>query len=126
MSRELHSLDFEPREGYLYARATGVRTRHSVSAITKLVFEKAVELGFSRVFVNVTDLEGILSTLDSYLLISEVFKSIRWKGITKAAVLDLGGSLAERKFFQMVARNRGYNYRTFIDQELAERWLLAG
>lgn len=125
MPRNLHSLDFEPREGYLYARASGIRTRHSVAAATRMIFEKAIELGLSRVLVDVTDLEGTLSVLDSYLLVTEVFKPIRWKGLTKAAVVDLGGSLPERKFFQMVAHNRGYTYQVFSDRKRAEEWLLA-
>jgi hypothetical protein len=126
MSRDLHSLDFEPREGYLYARATGIRTRQSVSTLTRLVFEKAVDLGFSRVLVNVTDLGGKLSPLDSYLLVTEVFQPIRWRGLTKAAVVDVGGFPVQRAFSEIVARNRGYKYRIFRDQNRAEKWLMAG
>jgi hypothetical protein len=125
MSRDIHSLDFESREGYLYARATGIRTRQSVAAVTKMVFEKAVELGFPKVLVEVTNLEGTLSVLDSYSLVVDVFRSIRWRGITKAAVVDADGSRIQMAFSEIVARNRGYNYRIFTDKEQAIKWLLA-
>lgn len=122
---DVHSLDFEFREGYLYARASGIRKRHSVAAVTKAVFEKAVERDYSRVMTDVTDLEGTLSALDAYLLVTEVFRSLRWKGLTKAAVVDGKATRIQGMFTEVVARNRGYNYRIFNDEERAIRWLLA-
>ncbi len=125
MPRNLHNLDFEPREGYLFARASGIRTRHSVATATKLIFEKAIELGISRVLVEVSDLEGTLSVLDSYSLVTDVFKPIRWGGINKAAVVDTDGSRIQMAFSEIVARNRGYNYRIFNEEGKAIKWLLA-
>lgn len=126
MAHNVHSLDFESREGYLFARAKGVRTRHSVASVTKVVFEKAVELGYTRVLADVTQLEGILSAFDAYLLVTENFKSLRWKGLTKAAVVDERATRLRGMFSEIVARNRGYNYRIFNDEERAIQWLLAG
>lgn len=124
MPHNVHSLKFEPREGYLFARATGIRTHHSVASLTETIFEKAVELGLSKLLVDVSDLEGTLSVLDSYSLVTAVFKPIRWRGITKAAVVDGSGSRIQMAFSELVARNRGYNYRIFNDEEEAIEWLL--
>jgi hypothetical protein len=120
-----YKIEFEQREDYLFAHISGIRTRQIVARATMEILDKAVDLGFSKVLVDVSDLEGTLSALDSYLLVTEVFKSIRWKGMTRAAVYDLNAPHIRGMFSEIVARNRGYNYRIFDDLKRAQQWLLA-
>ena len=125
MPQTEYSVEFEPVEDYLYARTIGLRTRDSVISLTQEIFEKAIALGHTKVLVDVRGLEGRLEALDSYLLVTEGFRSIRWKGLNKAAILDDRAFSVRERFSELVARNRGYNYRIFYDREHAAEWLLA-
>ena len=87
MDEEQYKIQFKPTRDYLIARVSGARTRASVFAITMEVFKKAVAENLSHVLVDVRKLEGRLATIDSYSLVSNVFKEIRGKGIKKAAIL---------------------------------------
>jgi hypothetical protein len=120
-----YSIEFEPVEDYLYARTTGLRTRKNVISLTQEIFEKAIALGHSKVLVDVRGLEGKLGALDSYLMVTEAFRPIRWKGLSKAAILDDRAFSVRERFSELVARNRGYDYRIFYDREHAAEWLLA-
>jgi hypothetical protein len=61
---------------------------------------------------------------ENYILVSNLFQSIRGKGLKKAAILDVGVSLGRGRFLETVARNRGYNFRIFVDQDQAVEWLM--
>jgi hypothetical protein len=85
---ELHKLVLEPSAAYLHARAAGVRTRETVTAITMQVLDAAVGSGLSKALIDVTELEGRLGILDSFLLVTEVFQRLRGKGMRRAAIVD--------------------------------------
>ena len=125
MDEEQYKIQFKATRDYLIARVSGTRTRASVFSITMEVFEKAVADNLSHVLVDVRKLEGRLTTTDSYALVSNVFKEIRGKGIKKAAILDEEISSTRVAFSELVARNRGYRYRVFMDEGGALAWLHA-
>jgi hypothetical protein len=123
MHQEHHTLAIEAKGGHLFARASGVRTLDTVTAITMEVFDAALANHLSKVLIDVRELKGRLGILDSYLVVTRLFEKLRGKGIHKAAIVDervpsLGGW-----FLETVARNRGFNFRVFADQEEALEWL---
>ena len=120
-----HRLSIKSRGGYLYIRASGVRTRATVTAITMQVFEAAQARGFPKVLVDVRELEGQLGILDSYLIVTQVFEQLRGKVLRKVVILDEQISSPRGWFIETVARNRGFNFRVFADLEEALAWLEA-
>lgn len=72
--------------------------------------------------VDVKAFEGRLSTLDSLNLIRKEFVKIRWKGIEKAAIVDL--ATGKGRFLETAAQNRGFNLRIYAEENKARAWLL--
>jgi hypothetical protein len=91
--------------------------------MTTEIFDIALDNRLSKVLVDVRELEGRLGILDSYLLVTEVFDKLRGKGMRKAAIVDEPVSSLREWFLETVARNRGFNFRVFADQEDALKWL---
>lgn len=125
MEKQPFGLIIELKDDHLAARASGGRTRESVSTLTLQVFEAAVANQHSRVLVDVRGLKGRLSTLDSYLVVTEVFQKLRGRGLLKAAVLDSKDPGLRIRFIETVALNRGFNFRVFTSQSKALAWLRA-
>ena len=123
MEQEDYKLAIEARGDHLYVRASGVRTRATVTAMTLEIFDTAVTRSLTKVLIDVRELEGRLGMLDSYLMVTEVFQKLRWKGVHKAAIVDEQASSFRGWFLETVARNRGFNIRVFADQEEAREWL---
>jgi hypothetical protein len=123
METESYQLEFERKDGFLYARASGERTRDTVTALTFAILEAAREADFPRVLIDVRALEGRLSVLDSYLVVTQVFERLRGQGVNRAAILDEQISSRREWFIETVARNRGFNFRVFPDEAEALAWL---
>jgi hypothetical protein len=124
MKQPQYELTFQTKDDYLFVQASGVRTRETVADITMKTFEAATARNLSLVLVDVRALEGRLGVGENYILVSNLFQSIRGKGLKKAAILDVGVSLGRGRFLETVARNRGYNFRIFVDQDQAVEWLM--
>jgi len=118
-----YTLVIEVQAGYLFARASGVRTRVGVAAMTLEVFEAARANRLSKVLVDVRELSGRLGTVDNVRLVTEVFEKLRGKGIRKAAIVDEQAPGVRGWFLETVARNRGFNFRIFADEQEAHAWL---
>lgn len=123
MGQPGYTLATEVRGDHLLVRASGVRTRAAVEAITAEVFDTVLANGLAKALIDVRELKGRLGTLDSYYLVTEVFAKLRGKGMTKAAIVDRPPSPIREWFLETVARNRGYNFRMFADERDALEWL---
>jgi hypothetical protein len=123
VNEKQYTLEIEAKAGHLFARASGPRTRASVTAITVEVFDAAVAHGLSKALIDVTELEGRLGILDSFLLVTEVFQRIRGRGVSRAAIVDRSVPSLGERFLETVARNRAFNFRIFADEEDALEWL---
>lgn len=120
-----YTLSIEFGHGYLFARAHGKRTRATVTAITMEVFEVAKSRDFPKALIDVRELDGQLSVLDSYLIVTQVFEKLRGNVLRKAAILDTRMSSIRGWFIETVARNRGFNFRVFAGLQEAQAWLEA-
>ena len=123
MYRERYTLAIEAKGGHLFARASGLRIRATVTAMTMEIFDATLANRLSKVFIDVRELERRLGILDSYLVVTEVFQKLRGKGIYKAAIVDEQVHTLRGWFLETVARNRGFNFGVFSDQEDALEWL---
>jgi hypothetical protein len=120
-----YTLATEAQNSHLFARLSGIRTLESVQGATVEVFDSALTNGLSRVLVDVRAFEGRLGVLDIYILVTELFQSLRGKGIKKAAIVDRPQSGMREWFLETVAVNRSFNLRIFSEVEEARQWLLA-
>ena len=125
MNLRQYTFSIELKDGYLLARAHGERTRATVTAITMEVFEAAMAKDFPKALIDVRELDGRLSVLDSYLIVTQVFEKLRGKVLRKAAIVDWRISSTRGWFLETVARNRGFNIRVFADSREALAWLEA-
>ncbi len=117
-----YSITIEDKGSYLFARANGVRTRGSVIAITKEIFDAAVAGKLSKVLIDVRELKGQLGVLDSYYVVTEEFEKLRGKGLRKAAIMDKKVRFVREWFLELVATNRGLNLKVFTSKEEAIKW----
>lgn len=118
-----YAITFEEIAGILVARVRGKRTRENVIHITREVFAQAVESRNTKVMTDVKELSGRLGVIDDYFIVTELFGELRGKGVAKAAIVDVEESPIHEWFIEVVARNRGYNFKVFSDETDAMDWL---
>jgi len=123
-SESTHQLTLKVEDEYLVATAAGSRTWPVVSSLVTEIVHAAIENKRSKLLVDVRQLEGWLGSLSSYSIVTQDFQRFRGKGIMKVAIVDRPLPKVREFFFQMVARNRGFNLRIFESSELALDWLL--
>ncbi len=123
MDQKHYTLAIEAKDDHLFARASGVRTRATVVALTKEIFDATVANGLSKALIDVKELEGRLEVLDNYLMVTDVFQKLRGKGVNKVAIVDERAPSLQGWFLETVARNRGFNIRIFADHEDALEWI---
>ena len=123
MEHKHYTLSNETKGDHLFVRASGVRTRATVTAMTMEIFDAAFANRLSKVLIDVRELKGRLGIVDSYLLVTEVFDKLRGKGVRKAAIVDEQVSSLRGWFLETVAHNRSFDIRVFTDQEEAREWL---
>ncbi len=120
-------VDYEERTGYLYVHVVGERSLEAVIALAREVFEKAVELRYQRLLIDVRDFGGELRTMESYELVNREFPKYTGKGLKQAAILDRERpDPREWNFLETLPRNRGFNLKIHTDPERAIVWLLEG
>jgi hypothetical protein len=125
MAKAQYKLSIKFEGDRLSARARGERTRATVTAITMAVYEAALARETPKVLIDVREMQGQLSILDSYLVVTQVFEKLRRGPLHKAAIVDVQISSRRGWFIETVARNRGFNIRVFADPEQALAWLEA-
>jgi hypothetical protein len=118
-----YQLTIEPKENHLYVFAKGIRTRATVAALTREVFDTARDNRLEKVLINVRELTGSFGVIDIYMLVSDVFEALRGKGVYKAAIVDVRTTTLHEAFLETAARNRGYDLKVFEDEETARMWL---
>ena len=95
-----------------------------VSSLVTEIAQPALEHGYSKILIDVRELDGLLSGLSSYKVVTEDFQRLRGLGLKKAAIVDRPLPNLRIRLFELVARNRGFNLKVFDDPEKALDWLL--
>jgi len=73
----------------------------------------------SRLLVDIRGIEGRLSILDTFSIVSNYSSS---QGM-RTAIIDLPENRSWFEFYETVCTNRGYHHKVFTDPEEAVRWL---
>jgi hypothetical protein len=116
-------LTIQVRDDYIHARAIGRRTRSAVASLAADIGRSAIEAGLHKILVDVRELEGWLGLFDSYFVVRDSLSALRGRGIQKAAIVDRPAPTPGERFFELTARNRGFNLRIFESLQAAIRWL---
>jgi hypothetical protein len=116
-------INFEGRNGYLYAYAQAEKDSYEISLdFWTQIAQRCKENGFSKVLVE-EDFGTDNSTIDMYELVSQGHQ-IGLTGL-KIAFVDRHITQIDNNLFgETVARNRGLLAKVFTDTKEAEAWLL--
>ena len=121
MSYELNLKEFDD---YVEVKVKGERKKDAVLAAAIEIKEICKAKKISKVLVDVREFTGRLELLDSYDLISLDFPKVKESGIhLQVAIVDDVRFKIKYRFFETVARNRGFNIRLFGDIKKAAEWL---
>jgi hypothetical protein len=124
LDRKTYELAFVKEGGHLCVRAKGVRTREAISYILAEILDGCIQHGAAKVLVDVRDLMGRLSIFDSFMIVANEFPNLQRRGVLeKAAIVDRKENGHRFRFFESLARKRGFNLRAFGDTEQATTWL---
>lgn len=119
-----YRLELRKEKDVVYVRASGIRSRETVSSIAHEILDACDKHQVDRVLVNVQELTGRLSIFDSFMLVAEEFPKLKRRQILKKAALVDNRERRERfRFFELLAHNRGYNLRIFDDADEALEWI---
>jgi hypothetical protein len=77
----------------------------------------------SKVLIDVRKLFGDFGFLDIFILVREVLKDLRGKGIDQVAIIDIHRTSMEGWFLEPVAQSNGLNIRVFGEEASALKWL---
>ena len=117
-------LTMEEKSNILHARASGIRSRQNTQYLSMQVFNTALEKNLSRIFLDIRELVGDFGYLDIILLVKEVLRDLRGKGVNQVAITDIHRSTREGWFLEPVAQSQGINIRVFPDENSALKWLM--
>ena len=124
LEKTIQGLTMVDGDDHLRVVARGKRTRESIVSIAEEIIDRCAQNGVDTVLVDVRELRGRLSVFDSLTVVRDDFAKLNPLGVLKrAGILDRLENRFRLRFFESVARRRGYNLRTFVDPEQANLWL---
>jgi hypothetical protein len=92
--------------------------------MSKEILVACADKNVKKVLIDVRALEGRLSITNTYHLADKQFPKMRDRSvITHNALVDLKEFKDSYKFLEIVAANRGYMFRIFLDTDQAMVWL---
>jgi len=121
---ERYLIQFEHRDGYLYAFAQGKEDSYEISfGYWTDIATYCRENGFSKVLVE-EDFETDTSVIDKYELMSHGHE-VGFTGIKIAFIDRHPEQLKDNQFGETAALNRGLITKVFSNIQEAEEWLLS-
>jgi len=109
------------KDSHLYVRLTGEPKLESMKQQLEKMLKSCIQHHCSKILVNATQLDGLLSVLDRYQL--GAFLDKMWDRDVRIAMVVPAEELIEHKFFETVVRNRGVLIETFGNTKDAQKWL---
>jgi hypothetical protein len=115
-------LQIEEMPDYLIARFTGPGAAEEVWQQYELIAERCKRTNKNKLLLEFLEAHGEISLMDRYFLGDEaqIFKRYN----LRVATANRPEHLDEKKFAEIVARNRGVNFRVFTNVKDAQKWLL--
>ena len=119
-----HETRIEHRGAYLYAAVSGDNTPKDVQEYVSEVRTACEAHGCSRVLIEENLRGPSLRTMDIFDIVLRGTQRSA-PAVTTIAYLDVNPEhrMADLKFAENVASNRGLNIRVFADKAEAEQWL---
>ncbi len=122
-----YQIEYQEKPGYLSVTVHGDRSLEAVLKLVQEVFEKALELHYQRLLVDVRDFAGFLQTMETYQLVTDKFSKLRGKGLQRMALVDRDYPEGNQwSFFETLSRNRGFDLTVHTDLKTAIVWLIEG
>ena len=119
-----YNIEIEIRDHFLFATASGERTDINVEAIAKKIVDECARNKIANVYLDLCQLTGRLSILESLLVITKVFPEMGiFRKLERVAVLESSERNERSRFFEQAAQARGYNIRMFDNRKEATDWL---
>ena len=114
-----YEFTFVAEPEFLHITARGVRTREAVVALAWEIVDMSVQHQKNRILIDVRELSGRLSVFDSFMIVANEFPRLREKGsLKKAVIVDKQSNSYRFRFFETIARNRGF---VFSREQLLEK-----
>jgi hypothetical protein len=115
-------LQIEEMPDFLIARFTGPGAAEEVWQQYESIAERCKRANKNKLLLDFLEAHGEISLVDRYFLGGEaqIFKRYN----LQVATANRPEHLDEKKFVEIVARNRGVNFRVFTNVEDALEWLL--
>jgi hypothetical protein len=122
-----YELEIKREETYLYARASGTRTRSAIAAIATEIVENCKQNQVDEVLVDIRELKGPMGIFDSLLIVTKEFPKLKAMNVVKkVAIINAKDRKERSRFFEQMAVKHGYNIRFFEDLTPAIEWLKSG
>lgn len=116
------NLKFEEESDFLVVHATGERIRKVLFDCATKIIETAIEQKYTKILVDISQLTGLLNTIDTYNFGTKDLPTLKQATRLKIAIRDSHIS-DNLQFFETVCRNIGLNIRVFTDIDEAAHWL---
>jgi hypothetical protein len=118
-----YALKIKDEKEYLRIDISGKRTKDTMKEVTKEIFEALEAFEGRKLLVDVSKFEEHMNIIDIFgLLTSDVPNAIK-DTIDKVAIIEPGGNEDDKKFFEIVAQNKGHNLKIFNTEQEALQWL---
>jgi hypothetical protein len=111
----------EPREGYLHVEVSGVFDKSRAEQFLRELLEASREHDLGKILVDIRELEGPIPVVARFDLARMTAKERTHP--VRMAVLEGEGQVANNRFFEDVAVNRGTPVKVTIDPDAALEWL---
>ena len=119
-----YNLEIENNGHYLFISIAGTRDRETIVDLIKGVIEASKKHSVDKVLVDVRDLEGRLSIIDSYSIATKVLPKWNRLGVVKKIILvDSKANIERIQFFGRIAQSLGMNIQVFFDIDEAKEMI---
>ena len=118
-----YTLQFEYREGYLYASVSGERDSLETSLLFwQEIFDEGEAKNYKKILIT-ENFKNEISTMDMFIL-GEKLLEMASRNTSVAFVDKQLQQMEMNKFTETVIYNRGGRGKAFSDMKEAEKWLL--
>lgn len=119
-----YKLETKIEKDILFVEITGIRSQKNVVGVVRDVFKLCVEKSIPKVFVDVEQFEGQLSSLDFIAVIVAVFQDVQDKPFPRlAAVFDPSKKKSKFQFIKNIILSRQDHLSIFNSKKKAIKWI---
>lgn len=118
----LADAEFEAREGHLFVRLLACDSADRACAVAERILEDCARLGLFKVLIDAVAITQTMPLL-SYYEAGTRCAELKDRYVKVACIVHPQATNPDR-FYENVLRNRGIDYRWFLEDDQARQWLL--